>query len=176
MVFVRPIYPSTPLTSIAPRPWLVALALAPTFNNIHVPRADRDGGPGPRGLKGAGAFGRKWSLVVDGEHRTVSVGTRATVIEAREGSWAVAVVARWALRRRSCSLGQTFVIAVIECPGLRKALPALRAVRCIACSTCCYFDGKRGVPVYCCLLVHITGVNASATAICARDQGATGQR
>lgn len=163
MVFVRPLCPFD-----ARRPWLVALALAPTFNKIHVPRA------GPRwwsraaGLERHGCLRPEVVLVVDGEHKKVSVGTRPTVIEAREASWAVAVVAPWALRRRSCSLGQAFVIAVIKCPGLREAVPALYAVLHIVL----LFRWQKGCAVYCCLLVHISGVNARATAICARDQGA----
>lgn len=89
-------------------------------------------------------------------------------LEAREASWAAAVVA---LRRIPSSSGQTFVIAV-HCPWLAQGhVQAPYAVIAIM-HAALLFRSQRGCAVYCCLHGHINSVNASATAICALDQGA----
>lgn len=52
----------------------------------------------------------------------------------------------------TCSLGQTFVIAVIKCPGLRKAVPALY-VRCMHAVLHCSTAILMAKGVYCILLL-----------------------
>lgn len=89
-----------------------------------------------------------------------SVSTRVVAMEAMEGSWPRGCWERLPgpLRRRSCNRARhlSLLSSVWACarPCQRCTHAVLHAVL--------LFRSQRGCAVYCCLLAHITSVNASA--------------